>query len=38
MGIDYDEVFLQVKRLCIKTLMGVEPQITTAMRAARNRN
>lgn len=25
MGIDYDEVFKNVKLLCIKTLMAVEP-------------
>ena len=25
MGIDYDNVFKQVKILCIKTLMAVEP-------------
>lgn len=38
MGIDYDEVFKNIKTLCIKTLMAVEPQITTAMRSAKNRN
>ena len=38
MDINYDEVFKNVKALCIKTLMAVEPQITTAMRAAKNRN
>lgn len=37
-GLDYDEIFKNVKLLCIKTLMAVEPQITTAMRAAKNRN
>ena len=38
MGINYDEVFKNVKNLCIKTLMAVEPQITTAMRATKHRN
>ena len=38
MGISYDDVFNQVKMLCVKALMAVEPQITTAMRAARHRN
>ena len=38
MDINYDEVFKNVKCLCIKTLMAVEPQITTAMRAAKSRN
>ena len=38
MGIDYDEVFRNIKTLCIKTLMAVEPQITTAMRTAKHRN
>ena len=38
MGIDYDEVFKNIKYLCIKTLMAVEPQITTAMRATKHRN
>lgn len=36
MGISY-EVFKDVKNLCIKTLMAVEPQITTAMRATKHR-
>jgi hypothetical protein len=38
MDVNYDEVFKNVKLLCIKTLMAVEPQITTAMRAAKSRN
>lgn len=38
MGIDYDDVFKNIKQLCIKTLMAVEPQITTAMRSAKHRN
>jgi len=38
MGISYDEVFKNIKTLCIKTLMAVEPQITTAMRSAKHRN
>jgi len=38
MGVSYEEVFKQIKTLCIKTLMAVEPQITTAMRAAKHRN
>jgi len=38
MGINYDEVFKQIKHLCIKTLMAVEPQITTAMRSTKHRN
>ena len=38
MGIDYEEVFKNIKTLCIKTLMAVEPQITTAMRTAKHRN
>jgi tubulin polyglutamylase TTLL4 len=37
MGISYDDVFKDVKNLCIKTLMAVEPQITTAMRATKHR-
>jgi tubulin polyglutamylase TTLL4 len=37
MGISYEEVFKDVKTLCIKTLMAVEPQITTAMRATKHR-
>ena len=37
MGISYEEVFKDVKNLCIKTLMAVEPQITTAMRATKHR-
>jgi tubulin polyglutamylase TTLL4 len=37
-GISYDEVFKSIKVLCIKTLMAVEPQITTAMRATKHRN
>jgi tubulin polyglutamylase TTLL4 len=38
MGFSYDEVFKNIKTLCIKTLMAVEPQITTAMRSAKHRN
>jgi len=38
MGISYDDVFKDVKNLCIKTLMAVEPQITTAMRATKHRS
>lgn len=38
MGINYDEVFKNIKNLCIKTLMAVEPQITTAMRATKHRS
>ena len=37
MGINYDEVYKNIKNLCIKTLMAVEPQITTAMRATKYR-
>lgn len=37
-GISYDEVFKNIKTLCIKTLMAVEPQITTAMRATKHRS
>lgn len=37
-GIDYDEVFRNIKILCVKTLMAVEPQITTAMRSTKYRN
>jgi hypothetical protein len=29
MGINYNEVFKSIKILCIKTLMAVEPEITT---------
>ena len=38
MGIDYQEVFTNIKQLCVKTLMAVEPQITMAMRSAKARN
>ena len=38
MGINYEEVFKSIKSLCIKTLMAVEPQITTAMRATKHRS
>lgn len=38
MGIDHEEIFKNIKQLCIKTLMAVEPQITTAMRATKYRN
>lgn len=38
MGISYDEVFKGIKQLCVKTLMAVEPQITTAMRTAKHRS
>ena len=37
-GIEYNEVFRNIKNLCIKTLMAVEPQITTAMRVTKYRN
>ena len=37
MGISYEEVFKNIKAVCIKTLMAVEPQITTAMRASKTR-
>jgi tubulin polyglutamylase TTLL4 len=38
MGIDSDEVFKNIRLLIIKTLMAVEPQITTAMRTTKHRN
>ena len=38
MGISYDEVFKNIKTLCVKTLMAVEPQITTAMRSTKHRS
>jgi tubulin polyglutamylase TTLL4 len=38
MGINFEEVFRNIKLLCIKTLMAVEPQITTAMRATKYRS
>ena len=38
MGISYDAVFKNIKTLCVKTLMAVEPQITTAMRSTKQRN
>ena len=38
MGVSYDEVFKQIKLLCVKTLMAVEPSITTSMRSAKYRN
>lgn len=38
MGISYNEVFKNIKQLCVKTLMAVEPQITTAMRSTKHRN
>ena len=37
-GIDSNEVFRNIKTLCVKTLMAVEPQITTAMRSTKYRN
>jgi hypothetical protein len=37
-GVDYNEVFKNIKALCVKTLMAVEPQITTAMRSTKFRN
>ena len=37
MGIDDDEVFKNIKLLITKTLMAVEPQITTAMRSTKHR-
>ena len=38
MGISYDDVFTQVKLLCVKTLMAVEPSINSAMRTAKHKN
>ncbi len=38
LGIDYEELFKKIKLLCVKTLMSVEPQITTAMRTAKSRS
>lgn len=32
MGIKFDELFVKIKDLCIKTLMSVEPSIASAMR------
>lgn len=37
-GIDFAEVFKSIKSLCVKTLMAVEPNITTAMRSTKYRN
>ena len=37
MGISYDEVFTQVKLLCVKTLMACEPSINSAMRSAKHK-
>jgi len=38
MGINYNEIFKNIKSLCIKTLMATEPEIIVAMRSAKNRN
>ena len=37
MGINYNEVFKSIKILCIKTLMAVEPEITTQMRVTKHK-
>ena len=37
MGINYNEVFKNIKSLCVKTLMAVEPEIVTAMRTTKHR-
>lgn len=38
MDISYEEVFSEIKKLCIKTLMAVEPSINTSMRTAKHKN
>lgn len=38
MGVDYNEVFKNIKAVCVKALMAVEPPITTAMRTTKYRN
>lgn len=38
MGVSYNDVFKQIKLLCVKTLMAVEPSITTSMRSGKYRN
>lgn len=38
MGIDYNEVYANIKDVCIKTLMSVEPYMVTQNRTAKSRN
>lgn len=38
MGIDYGEVYANIKDVCIKTLMSVEPYMVTQNRTAKSRN
>jgi tubulin polyglutamylase TTLL4 len=35
MGVNYNEIFKNIKSLCIKTLMAVEPEIILSMRQAK---
>lgn len=37
MGINYNEVFAKIKDVCLKTLMAVEPAITSAMRTTKHK-
>lgn len=37
-GIDYNEIYVKIKDVCIKTLMSVEPYIVTQNRTARSKN
>ena len=37
MGINFADVIKNIKNLCIKTLMAVEPEITTAMRVTKHK-
>jgi hypothetical protein len=37
MGINYNDVFKNIKTLCVKTLMAVEPEINTQMRVTKHK-
>jgi len=38
MGINYNEVYSNIKDLCLKTLMAVEPAIVSATRSSKQKN
>ena len=37
-GLDYDKIYANMKDVCIKTLMSVEPYMVTQNRTAKSRN